>query len=370
MKPWLLISVLLWPSLGMACNVPVFRYALERWRASSYEVVVFYAGSFTEDEREMVDGLQEAGDTGKGLVNFSITTINVSLSGDEANARLWAGQTNAALPWTIVRAPRREPTTPPVWAGPLSKQTSQRLMASPARDEISRRLLNGDSAVWLLVESGDSGSDQAAFRMLETELRAAEKSLELPVPDPSDPRMRADLPLRIAFSIQRLARNDPAEAFLFAVLEHYEPWLATNRLAAAIPVFGRGRVLAALAGDRFTPSVVRDACAFITGACSCQVKEQNPGFDLLMAADWDALVDHRLVQESESPPLMGFSQGMAPPGQPGAPPMALTKPSVPLGGAQGSGGLKRNLLVVLALVLAVVATGTLVLRSKLRNQLP
>jgi hypothetical protein len=29
---------------AVACNIPVFRYALERWRADSYEAVLFYRG--------------------------------------------------------------------------------------------------------------------------------------------------------------------------------------------------------------------------------------------------------------------------------------------------------------------------------------
>ncbi|MFT5104551.1 MAG: hypothetical protein ACI9UA_000166, partial [Pseudoalteromonas tetraodonis] len=28
-------------------------------------------------------------------------------------------------------------------------------------------------------------------------------------------------------------------------------------------------------------------CFFLTGACSCQVKAQNPGWDLLLSADWE-----------------------------------------------------------------------------------
>lgn len=31
------------------CNTPVFRYALERWHASSYEVVAYHRGALTDD---------------------------------------------------------------------------------------------------------------------------------------------------------------------------------------------------------------------------------------------------------------------------------------------------------------------------------
>ena len=44
----------------------------------------------------------------------------------------------------------------------------------------------------------------------------------------------------------------------------------------------RGVVLHALVGRGITPENIEDAHTFITGACSCVVKEQNPGFDLLL----------------------------------------------------------------------------------------
>ncbi len=59
---------------------------------------------------------------------------------------------------------------------------------------------------------------------------------------------------------------------------------------------------------------LRESAAFVTGACSCQVKEQNPGFDLLLNADWNKLLpwtidapsNHNLgreVQTAETIPI-------------------------------------------------------------------
>ena len=39
-----------------------------------------------------------------------------------------------------------------------------------------------------------------------------------------------------------------------------------------------------------TRSVVKpstSSCMFLLGACSCQVKRMNPGWDLLLNVDWD-----------------------------------------------------------------------------------
>ncbi len=42
LRPAVCVTVTLWTMAATACNVPVFRYALERWEADHYEIVVFH----------------------------------------------------------------------------------------------------------------------------------------------------------------------------------------------------------------------------------------------------------------------------------------------------------------------------------------
>jgi hypothetical protein len=65
-----------------------------------------------------------------------------------------------------------------------------------------------------------------------------------------------------------------------------EPDLAGLSEPMAFPVFGRGRVLYALVGAGITAENVRKAAEFLGGDCSCTVKRDNPGTDLLLIADW------------------------------------------------------------------------------------
>ena len=60
----------------------------------------------------------------------------------------------------------------------------------------------------------------------------------------------------------------------------------------------------------------------MVGACSCEIKELNPGFDLLLAADWDVLlfkeappaevVAARTVAASGKPELVDIPSGASP----------------------------------------------------------
>jgi hypothetical protein len=92
--------------------------------------------------------------------------------------------------------------------------------------------------------------------------------------------------LKLAFSLLRVSRSDPAERWLVRMLLASEPDLATTKGPLVFPVFGRGRALYALAGDGITDANLTKAADFLTAACSCKVKAANPGTDLLIAADW------------------------------------------------------------------------------------
>jgi hypothetical protein len=184
------------------------------------------------------------------------------------------------------------------------------LVDSPLRRELRQRLLAGQSAVWLLLESSDAGKDEAAAQTLTAGLEAARRQLKLPEgvmtrEEANDPKRRrenadilhSDLPLRIEFSMLRLNRQDGQEAALIAMLTHMEPDLgdyAGEPMAFAI--FGRGRALEPLIGKGIHANNILEASSYLCGACSCEIKEQNPGIDLLMAADWSPVASREVVE--------------------------------------------------------------------------
>ena len=76
----------------------------------------------------------------------------------------------------------------------------------------------------------------------------------------------------------------------------------------AFPVFGRGRLLYTLVDEGINERNVRAMCEFIISACSCEIKIQNPGVDLLIAADWEKGIDNRWAEDFDLPPLVGLSE--------------------------------------------------------------
>ncbi|MCJ7752427.1 MAG: hypothetical protein MUQ65_15275, partial [Armatimonadetes bacterium] len=204
-------------------------------------------------------------------------------------------------------------TERPIWSGPLTVSNARMLVDSPARRDIVRRILEGHSAVWVLLESGDSAKDSAARALLGETIRDLERKLELPVGlgnaplSRDEPTQRIEPPLQIRFSLLSLPRSDAAESVFIELLMHSEEDLDHySSEPIAFPIYGRGRVLYALVGKGITEENIREACAFLVGFCSCQAKALNPGTDLLMAADWEAGFVGSAAQTAGPQPLVGL----------------------------------------------------------------
>lgn len=310
-----------------ACKVPVFRYALERWRADAYEVVVYHRGPLPADAAKTLADLRAAAE-GRALANLEVAVVDLAEQPEAGYLKLWNAEqvrplpllgplafpgsvigsvvpTPKPLPWVVVRYPGQLRLAGAVWSGPLTADIVATLTESPARKEIARRLLAGDSVVWLLLAGGDPAKDDAAEKLLKAELARLEGTIKLPDDEePGQPvvPLLSALPLRVKFSVLRIARSDPAEGMLRAMLlgAHDEAPRVRGE-PILFPVFGRGRALDAFVGKEINAEVVGDVAAFLCGACSCTVKQLNPGVDLLFATDWDKALETTGRAEVEQP---------------------------------------------------------------------
>ncbi|WP_145377458.1 hypothetical protein [Symmachiella dynata] len=293
---------------ALACSVPVFRYALERWVSDPYELLVYHRGPLTEDQQAVADLLSSDGHAGKVHANVNLTLVDLDADPDPQLVKIWESQETETLPWLVARYPL--PTRIPVdaFAGPLTEENVQRLLDSPTRREIARRLLTGDTAVLVLLESGDQEKDEAAFKLVETHAEQMAQTLKLPeiAPEDLDEVSVDPLALKLDFSTIRVARDDPAEKMFVEMLLGSEEDLHDLNEPMAFPVFGRGRVLYALIGGGITTENVQQAGVDLTGPCTCTVKDQNPGVDLVMAVDWDGLVEQEVEIDKALPPLAGL----------------------------------------------------------------
>jgi hypothetical protein len=299
----------------------VFRYALERWRINSgeecYQAMVFHRGPLAAEDEEVIAALRTSAEGQGGPANLTVETVDLAGEVPPVLRKLWQEQREAKLPHLVLRYPYRDDERQTIWSGPLRADLVRALLDSPARRDIARRLLKGDSVVWLLLESGDKEKDDAAAAVLQTQLRRLEKSLQLPDPaGDNSVQLLSNLPLRLVFSTVRVKRTDPAETMLIQMLLHTEPDLVQFTEPMVFPVFGRGRALEGLIGKGINADTIENAAQFLCGACSCLIKRLNPGVDLLIAADWDAVIEDRDAVQPTMPSLKGERVPLPTPKQP------------------------------------------------------
>lgn len=289
---------------ALACSVPVFRYALEHWPADPFHVLVFHRGPLSGEQQA---ALREAEKKEGARANVLVRTVDLDGEAPEDLRRLFESQKDARAPWMVARFPSSSGIREPVVSQALTPESLAALLDSPARAETARRLASGESAVWLLLESGDKAADDAAEKLLQERLEYLASVMTLPKLDESDIANGlvsvAEEDLRLDFSLLRVSRADAAETALVRMLLLSEEGLDGLDEPMVFPVFGRGRALYALAGAGIRQEMIESAAAFLVGKCSCQVKEQNPGVDLLMTADWDAAAKASPLLERELPTL-------------------------------------------------------------------
>lgn len=320
-----MLAVVAGVATALACQVPVFRFALERWEADDYRIIVFEKGPRSAATTALIERLQQSsrhGENGVGHANVAVELADIDNLTDAQQWSLLGWESLKTFPAMQVYYPESSGIETPLWQGDLTGESIEMLLASPARQELTRRLTAGDSAVWLLFETADIAADALAEEKLVDALQEAEATLEIPegvirpeqlastintrdVPVEMDDVLRSRIPLKIAFSVLRLNPDDPKEAIFSRMLTQSDQ---SERAAMqkAVPVFGRGRMMPGIPVSRFSASAIGSATSYLCGACSCQVKEQNPGLDLLINTDWSRhLQDGLIVTERALPPLTG-----------------------------------------------------------------
>jgi len=322
----------------------VFQYALENWPPDVYDLVIVHHGPLGAETMAAAEAAVR-GD-GSGGVNAGLRS-----------------REDEGVPEGEVRLTARFPGQPsergPLWTGAWSPDRLRALLDSPLRQRLAEELVRGASAVFLFLPGGDAEADTAARSRLGSCLEELARTLELPAPDetaPEDPPEGAAAPA-IRFSILDVPREAPDEEFLRTMLRASEPDLSTVHEPMVFPVFGRGRLLYAIVGGGINREVLAETCSFLTGSCSCQVKAQNPGVDLLLRADWERALGGVTMTLEELPPLTGL--GATP--ERAVPAEPATEPPTPVPAGSGSLVGRRvvwaggaALLIVLAGTLAVL----------------
>ena len=342
------------PARASGCAAPVFRYVLERWPADTCELVLLHRGPLAVPAMEQMQLFQARCVDPNAPLNVVVRRADVGAPLGAGLASAWQELKGKPLPWAVLLYPDpaagrgltppadpANPAPPPrpappvapglpkehrngriAWSGPAIPELVSGVLDSPARQEIARRLLGGESAVWVFLESGKAERDGPAVDLLTKQLSNLTKELKLPPDNPGPPsnpalEVKTAVPLRVSFSVLRVRRDDPAENAFVTMLENaMAPPLPAGEPHAFV-AFGKGRFMDGVAEAGLTPQAIRGTCEFLLRNCSCIIKDhlQRVSFHVPMAANWQR-IDRPAVQQDLTVPALAITAA--------APPVAIS----------------------------------------------
>lgn len=304
-----------------ACNIPVYRYAMSHWQPAPYHVYYASRGPAAKEDAEVNRLLDEASRAEPG-VNLIFESIDVARREQvdrlpEAVQKALQTHIKEPLPLHLLFAPWDSE----VWAGRLKPADARAMLDSPVRKRVAQLLHEGHATVLLFLPGKNPAENKKAEAVLQEAIARAAKGqfsqastppdqdeaapkkpnskdpeskqakppANGPGADPIDSEPNRARPSRVLLKSITLSRSDPAETWLVRMLSAMEQVPAEQ---AAQPMFfavyGRGRALGPCIGKLIDADNLEQLVSFLTGDCSCQIKDQNPGMDLLIGWDWDA----------------------------------------------------------------------------------
>jgi hypothetical protein len=304
------------PAVGWACDTPVYRYAIYHWTAAPYHVVYFkqVTPRASDGEIARLVGKLGEGDAPANLVldTFDPTHDKIDEMPEPVQAA-WKARKDAK-PAYLVLTPQGVEN----FAGRLETSMLREMTDSPARQKLCKQLDGGKAVVFLFVPGKEPAENHRARKAVEELPAQAGTARVSPsgFPSPVSPGGHAgqagpaeDASARatpVELGLIEVSRSDPAEKWLIRAMMSVEPDLAgLVDQPMVFAVYGRARVLEPYVGKGITVDNLTQLVDFVTGACSCQVKDANPGVDLLTTWNWDATAERMAAKDSPLDPAAG-----------------------------------------------------------------
>ena len=281
-----------------ACETPVYRYAMYRWNPAPYEIYYFHNEPISSETEDFHTKIRELVKLKPDQPILNATLIPVDLSKDPELKQvlpdikqLWTKHQKELSPGYLVTNPQGGVVS----VGTLAAEKLTSFIDSAQRRQLLAQLAQGKAAVMVLL----SGQDPVASKNAEKELRSLVDAVnqgkvelyQVPTEEPAEKDAAAEpTPTKPAHTLGLviLDRQDPKEAWLIQSLLAVESDLKDLTEPMVFAVYGRARALPPYVGKGITRDNLLQCVEFVTGACSCTVKEQNPGVDLLVRSDWEA----------------------------------------------------------------------------------
>lgn len=303
----------------IACETPVYRYAMYRWQPAPYEVYFFHDADPEDQHKQVADLLESFGRGSDTPANIAYLTVNIAEDKELASVppdvkKAWEAREDKSLPAYFISTPYGVGLA----FEKLDTATVKALIESPARKSLAAQLETGKLGVFVML----TGNDEAETKQTEEtmtdlvdEVRSGKVSLYVSPTEADDAEEGEEAKGNTDLGFIQIDRNNEEEKWFVRSLLAMEPELDKEERPMVFLVYGRARALLPYIGKGITRENLLREIEFVSGACSCTVKEQNPGVDLLVRYDWEsaaAMLAEKFGSEegneSQSGPEMFFPE--------------------------------------------------------------
>lgn len=159
------------------------------------------------------------------------------------------------------------------------------LTSSPLRRKIAAELMMGKLCVMVYLKTGNTAKDEKGLHILRKTLESS--------------------PFGEIIAVAEIDRNSSDEAHFATMLLNVEDDLKGINEPMLFGVFGRFKALEPLLGNGISEENINLMISYLTSECSCLIKDDLPGTDILFTDSWDNPQPALLNKIIDANPLLG-----------------------------------------------------------------
>jgi hypothetical protein len=228
--------------MSLACTTRVSEWVLLNTLPETYSLVYFHNGSLSETSKKQNDALKAS----YGQGNISISDIS---------------KEDIKQPYYALYYRKRLVAN---YSNPGELKT---LTRSPLREKIYKELMDGRLCVMVYLATDNKPKDDKGLQILKNTINSS--------------------PFRDIIAVYELSRNSADEAHFATLLLNVEDDLKNINEPMLFGIFGRFKALEPLLAGGISVENINYMIDYLTAECSCLIKDDLPGTDILFSGNWE-----------------------------------------------------------------------------------
>lgn len=261
MKPIHLKIIVLAGLFSLACTTRVSEWVLLNTLPNQYTLVYFHNGQI--DEKITRQNLE---------VTEGIATANIQL--------VSANRQDIKEPYYGLYYEDR------LFSKYQTAEELRDITSSPLREKIAKELMSGKLCVMLYLKTDNREKDEKGLKTIQNAIESSPFGNIIPVIE--------------------LSRNSKDEAHFASMLLNVEDDLIGIREPMLFGIFGRFKALEPLLGKGISEENINLMIDYFTAECSCLIKDDLPGTDILFTDSWDNPQTALLNKIIDDNPVLGY----------------------------------------------------------------